>query len=246
MTSIAVVIPIRDRGGVRAENCLRSLRWQTLDARQVEIVLSDVGSDERHLSDLRRLAQAHDARLLETHDEGLFNRSRALNIGIQAARSEIVMCTDIDMIFENNFLASVLGAFAESDQRPFVLSKYCDLPPLPERVYDIGEFDSVKALSHLRTSSGTGACQAARRSFFADVHGYDEKMRHWGFEDSDMLARARRYGLTPVWISDRTSMLHQWHPKREYEHPVAVQFNRFRELLTRHIVVKNRGGWGGR
>jgi hypothetical protein len=32
--------------------------------------------------------------------------------------------------------------------------------------------------------------------------------------DNDMLQRARRYGLQPVWISDQTSMLHQWHVKK--------------------------------
>ena len=240
------MIPVRNRSGTRVDNCLRSLRRQRVDPRQVEIVLSDLGSDGPHLSGLRRLASTHDARVIETREAGLFNRSRALNIGIRAARAEVVMCTDIDMIFEDTFLAILLEVFEGSRDNVLVLSRCRDLPELPERAYERADFDPLKAQSRQRVTSGTGACQAARRTFFDNVHGYDEKLRHWGFEDSDMFARARRYGLTPEWISDRTSMLHQWHPRREYDHPVAVQLNRVRQLLTRHIVVKNRGGWGGR
>ena len=44
---VSVVIPMRDRGGVRLDNCLRSLRWQDLHPARVDIVISDFKLGER-------------------------------------------------------------------------------------------------------------------------------------------------------------------------------------------------------
>jgi glycosyltransferase involved in cell wall biosynthesis len=243
--AISVVVAIRDRSGVRLENCLQSLRWQEVGGAHVEIVLSDLGSTASHLSAVRELAATYGARLVETPAIGLFNKSRALNIGIRASRADIVLCTDVDMIFETNFLSTILDVHTRQGSGVLVLCKCWDLPPLAsETRIAPDDFPTLKAAARIRATSGTGACQAARRSFFETVRGYDEKYAHWGFEDSDMLSRACRYGLKPHWISDRTSMLHQWHLRREYERWLPVQINRFRRKLTQHVVVKNKTGWG--
>jgi glycosyltransferase involved in cell wall biosynthesis len=236
---------VRDRSGIRTENCLRSLRWQDADPERVEILISDLGSTVDHLSAIRRLSADYGARVIETPTPGLWNRSKALNVGIQAARGDVVLCTDTDMIFQQNFLSTIL---AEDDcfrGRSMVLCRCWDLPAsVPERQWGGEDFSSLKAKAQLRPTPGTGACQAAGRAFFEHCRGYDEKMRYWGSEDTDMVSRARRYGLDFRWISDRTSMLHQWHPTRKHDHSVTVYLNRVRHRLTRHVVVKNRSGWG--
>ena len=84
------MIPIRDRSGQRLENCLRSLRWQRgVERQQVEIVLSDFGSSAEHATSIAALAQAYDAVVTTEETEALWNRSRALNLGIQAASGEL-------------------------------------------------------------------------------------------------------------------------------------------------------------
>jgi glycosyltransferase involved in cell wall biosynthesis len=242
---VSVVIPMRDRGGVRLDNCLRSLRWQDVDPSRIEIVISDFGSNANQLPAIRALAARHGARLVETPAAGSWNRAKALNIGIRAARGTIVLCTDADMIFQENFLSTVLSAFDRHGGRVIALSRTWDLPSsVAERHWEQSEFPALKNLGRMRQTSGTGACQAAPRTFYEFGHGYDEKLLYWGFEDGDMLARARRFGLEPLWISDKTSMVHQWHPTHKHDRPLQVHLNRLRCWLTRHVIVKNREGWG--
>jgi GT2 family glycosyltransferase len=244
---LSVVIPVRDRSGVRMENCLRSLRWQDADPTRVEILISDLGSTVEHLPAIRRLSADYGARLIETPTPGLWNRSKALNVGIQAARGDVVLCTDTDMIFQQNFLSTILEEDERVRGRSMVLCGCWDLlSSVPEQQWEVDDFSSLKANAHLRQTPGTGACQAARRAFFEHCRGYDEKMRHWGFEDTDMVWRARRAGLDLQWISDKTSMLHQWHPTRKHDHYINIYLNRLRQWLTRDVVVKNRDGWGAR
>ena len=87
---ITAIIPIRNRSGDRLENCLRSLRWQEGMARdEVEILISDFGSDDTHRHSVMSLAEAYDARVEFTETTEVWNRSRALNIGLQTARGQI-------------------------------------------------------------------------------------------------------------------------------------------------------------
>jgi glycosyltransferase involved in cell wall biosynthesis len=242
---LTVVIPVRNRSGVRLENCLRSLRWQDVAQTDVEIVLSDFGSDAGHLASIRALAGEYDARVVATDTAEIWNRSKVLNIGIQAASADIVLCTDADMIFQPNFLTTVIEAHAGNGGDVMGL---CRCHDLPERVgvtlRNRADYPRLKAEASVRETRGTGACQAAAKSFFNDVRGYDEKFRYWGAEDNDMTARATFYGLSLVWVSPTTSMLHQWHRTVKNDQRWRFHLNRLRLKLTKHIVVKNRRGWG--
>lgn len=243
-TRLSVVIPIRNRGGIRLENCLRSLRWQSVDADEVELILSDFGSDADSLASIRRAAEAHDAKLVHTPTSETWNRARALNIGIQRTRGQTILCTDADMVFAEDFLATILEVH---DERPQTMI-HCgchDLPDdVPEQHWSLDDLDELHAQATRRPTRGTGACQAAPREFFFDVRGYDERFRFWGYEDLDMTSRAACYGLEVEWISERTFMLHQWHPSVKLDRNLQRRINRWRYMLTRQVVQKNRSGWG--
>ncbi|MCS6798828.1 MAG: glycosyltransferase [Myxococcota bacterium] len=241
---LSVVVPVRDRTGTRLDNCLRSLRWQRDVGGPVEIVISDYGSDPPHAEAIDALARRHEARVARTPRVGLWNRSRALNVGIRAAGAPHVLCTDADMIFAPDFLATVIGVLRD-EPRAFVLCRCRDLPPeVPEQPWTVDDFPSLLARARWRHALGVGACQAAARAFFERVRGYDERYVHWGYEDRDMVARAERAGLRIVWIHERTSMLHQWHPTTKGDRPWWRQINKLRFFLTRRVLVKNPGGWG--
>ncbi|MCC6217394.1 MAG: glycosyltransferase [Polyangiaceae bacterium] len=243
--AISVVIPVRNRSGTRLENCLASLRWQSVPADQVEIVLSDFGSDEASRADIAAIAGGVGARVAYTETAEIWNRSRALNLGIQAATGAVVLCTDADMIFAPNFLQTILDVQRSSDRPRMVHCACHDLPEaVPERRWSPDDFESLRAQAEFRDLGGTGACQAAAREFFFRVRGYDEKYLHWGAEDIDMTRRAERAGLEIEWISDRTAMLHQWHRKVHLDKKLQWKLNRWRFRLTGWIVVKNRRGWG--
>ena len=242
---LSVVIPVRNRSGTRLENCLRSLRWQSVDPSRFEIVISDFGSDAEHAESVRRLAELHDARIEVTDTDEVWNRSRALNVGLQAARGRFVFCTDADMIFDPGFLQTILDVHADTARDVMIHCRCHDLPStVGERLFEVKDFDELLSAASVRPTRGTGACQSARRSFFFQSRGYDEKFKFWGYEDIDMTARARRAGLEVEWISDRAQMLHQWHPTDKRRRPLRYHVNRWRFRLTKWQVVKNAAGWG--
>jgi glycosyltransferase involved in cell wall biosynthesis len=92
------------------------------------VVISDLGSTDDQLADIRHLAARHGARLIETRSSGLWNRAKALNIGIQAARGTVVLCTDVDMVFEPNFLSTILDVDEQSMGRNLAVCRSWDLP----------------------------------------------------------------------------------------------------------------------
>ena len=242
--TLSVVIPVRNRAGTRLENCLRSLRWQQFDG-GLEVVVSDFGSDASEVAPLQALCDRQGARLVRTETDALWNRSRALNVGIQASAGRYVLCTDADMLFSPDFADHVVRAQREADERALVLCRCHDLPEEVEEVpRALEEFDALRAKASVRQTSGTGACQVATRAFFVAVRGYDEGYEYWGAEDNDMVSRATRYGLQPVWLPEAPAMLHQWHPTMKNDRPFRRKWNEWRYRLTRRVVVKNRKGWG--
>lgn len=244
---LTAIVPIRNRSGVRLENCLRSLRWQEgVDHDRIEIVVSDFGSNAEHRQSIRELTEKYKVRLVETFTDEVWNRSRALNIGIQASSGDIAFCTDVDMIFAPNYLRTILDAHANASERLMVLCRCHDLPEsVPEKLWSREDFEGLYAQSSMRQTRGTGACQAASLSFFEHARGYDEKYVYWGAEDVDMATRAEAYGLKHHWM-EGTSMLHQWHPTMKGDKPLRFYINRLRCKLTKRIVVKNWGRWGVR
>ena len=245
MAKISVIIPVRNRAGTRLRNCLNSLRWQELERGDLEIVLSDFGSTPEHAASIVELAREFDAEVARQDEYGDWNRSRALNLGIQRAGGEYVLCTDADMIFAPNFVPSVLEVHARLPGKALVVCACTDLPQsVPERDYELADFPWLDRQGNRRKSIGTGACQSATREFFFYSRGYDESFIHWGSEDTDMRDRARAHGLELVWISDRTQMFHQWHPTSRYSRLIQNRKNAIRYFFTRHQIVKNRERWG--
>ena len=244
--SISAIIPVRNRSGVRLENCLRSLRWQALDRDALEIIISDFGSNPEHLRSTEALAETYGATVVKTKTDETWNRSKALNIGIQAASAPLLFCTDVDMIFQDTFIPTILKTHDSSDSDAMVLCRCRDLPEsVPEQLWEAEDFATLKAASSIRQTRGTGACQAALKSFFVHTRGYDEKFVYWGAEDVDMTSRAQRFGLRLLWMDDDvTCMLHQWHPTVKHDRKWTFQLNRLRFKLTKRIIVKNRHGWG--
>jgi glycosyltransferase involved in cell wall biosynthesis len=243
---ISAIIPVRNRSGIRFENCLGSLRWQDVGAKAIEIIVSDFGSDPEQARSIAELAEAHGARVVRTETAAYWNRSRALNIGIRASSADVLFCTDADMIFFPNFVSSILQEHTERPGKAMVVCKCSDLPEsVGERRWRPDDLDELRRATRVRRSPGTGACQAAPRDFFFHARGYDEKYWYWGKEDLDMFSRAERYGLEPRWIHEKTTMMHQWHPESPAKKKgLSWRWNDMRWRFTRHRVVKNRRGWG--
>ncbi len=243
---ISAIIPIRNRSSARLENCLRALRWQTLPNDDYEIIVSDFGSNREQEEALIEMAERHQARVVRTDTEEIWNRSRALNYGIRAARGHFIFCTDADMIFAPNFLSTLLAVQAKHGEKALAVCHCRDLPEsVPEQPWTLDDYPALLAQAPFREKLGTGACQMALRSRFEELRGYDEGYKFWGMEDNDMKFRAIRSGLELVWIHEQTSMLHQWHPSDRGAKPFRKFINDARFHISKYRLKKNPEMWGG-
>ncbi|MSP73845.1 MAG: glycosyltransferase [Myxococcales bacterium] len=242
--TLSVIIAIRNRTGARLENCLRSLRAQSLadgkaSPSEVEIILSDFGSESGPAAEIRDLAERYAARVVRVETTALWNRSAAINAALLEAKGRFSFCTDADMLFKADFLATVLDELESCPRLALVVCKCRDLPDLgPERLYDQDEYAALEGKAELRQAMGTGACQVAETRWFRSIGGFDEGYVFWGFEDKDMVHRAQRAGLELRFIHERTSMLHQWHRTTKNDRYVRKVLNKIRYYATRSIVVK--------
>ena len=255
--TVAVCVGALNRSGPRVELLLRSLRGQQLPDSCLDITICDLGSTPEHLEDLKARCQAHRVRLICLNEEQpVWSRARAINVAVRHSNplARYILPTDLDLLFSPGFIETVLRTHLALHDRAMVISDCLDLPPeVLDQVKDpIAEFDQLREQATYRDCLGLGACQSAPRVWWHKVHGYDERLHGWGFEDDDLLFRARRSGLLPIAIHHRADMLHQWHEtaaEAMARQGRTAEFEaRYREnqrLSREHpSVVRNAQGWG--
>lgn len=236
---LTVVIPVQDRAGSRLHNLLRSLRAQKA-ASALHVVVVDYGSAARVAAEVAALAQEHGADLLRVAGPLEWNRARALNLGLRRATTAYVLFADADLVFRNNYAGTAVEALHE-DQRRLVVSRMLDLPEgLPVEI-DQDNVEELRPLAQSRYGDGPHpSIVAVSREALELVGGYDEGFRLWGSEDDDLFRRLRSLGLEPYDVSDRTSYLHQWHPKHEGVESASleeqIRANRDRLLAKRDFA----------
>ncbi len=216
--SLAVIISVRGRAGQRLKNTLASLNWQS-SGRPKQIVVVSLGSSPKINKELTDICAENASKLITIGDPSdPWNKPYALNVGIKATKPQIpyLMTMDADMVLAPNFLGVVLERLKRKPPT-LVLCRSSDLPqdaclPEDEQIL-MNSFYRLQKLTSLRPEWGPGGIQAAQRSFFFDIRGYDEDLLWWGAMDRDLVQRAKIAGLKIEWVEDRTVMLHQWNPQ---------------------------------
>lgn len=255
---VSVVIPVRDRTARDVGNSIASLLWQTT-GRPAEIILVSHGSKPACDAELRALARDTGVTLIcvgMPHDA--WCKPLALNTGVRATDPTVphVMTMDGDMILADNFLEMALAELRREPRALLLcqssdLPEGCEIPSDPAALH--AQYAALRAKAALRPQYGTGGIQLLPRSFLFEVRGYDEDMRWWGALDTDMVKRAQRAGLRVAWLSDRTAMLHQWHPRKQDALAAERDIDDARDAWLRNHelmlererdIVRNAGGWG--
>jgi len=259
LAPVTVVIPVRDRSGDRLRNALRSLNWQSMGRPEQVFVVSH-GSRTDINEQLARLCDDESATLIEVGNSTQpWNKPLALNTGIRRSRPDVplLMTMDADMILAPDFLSVVVERLLRQPPA-LVLCRISDLPSetyLPDESHKLREsFELLLATTQLRPRYGSGGIQAAARSFFFTIRGYDEDLAWWGAMDGDVLNRAHLMGLEIVWLEDKTAMMHQWHPRKHNvltcpaqieEAKKAWRYNHELVKSRRQSLKRNPNAWGG-
>jgi glycosyltransferase involved in cell wall biosynthesis len=168
MPKITVILVIRNRPQKMALNCVRSLQ------QNCKIILVDYGSNEENLRWEREMCEKYGINLIEvTRDTDIFNKCRALNIGIKRVTTPYTMTGDIDIIYKDNFIEEVEKVM--SDNRLVTC-----------RRLNMDEEGNITD----KHQNAWGGCFILPTKWLIEVHGFDEKYTMWGREDNDLFDRA--------------------------------------------------------
>ena len=205
---VSVIIP-NWNGAQHLPDCLDSLRRQSYP--RFEVILVDNGSHDRSLALLAR--QYPQVRVIPLGENWGF--ARACNMGMRAARGELVVLLNNDTEADPGWLEAVVGAFARHSETGCVASKmrlfgqrdtlhtagdYYRLDGVPGNrgvwQRDEGQFDQ-----ELPVFSACGGSAAYRRSMLDDVGLLDETF-FYSCEDVDLGWRAQLAGWSCIYAPE--------------------------------------------
>jgi GT2 family glycosyltransferase len=199
---VSVVVCSYNGGGTLAQ-CLRSLL--TLDYPDYEVIVVDDGStdDTRDI-----LARFPSVRAIHQANQGL---SAARNIGLRAARGDIIAYTDSDCFADRNWLIHLIYAFQHCDaaavggpnltaEDGWLAACVAAAPGQPTHV-----LESDQVAEHI-----PGCNMAFRREALLAVNGFDPAYRRAG-DDVDLCWRLQQAGY---WITFAPGAF-VWHHRRQ-------------------------------
>ncbi len=203
---LSVVIATRDRA-MFLERALDSLDRQ-VDAPAFETVVVDNGSRDgtRALVEARTATAPYALTYVAVPEP---NRGAARNAGIAAARGAIVVFVDDDVSLPPSFLAAHAaahaGVFPVAVSGPILNVPSYDARPTPRLVNYSGAFFCTCNVSVPRAS-------------LAAVGGFDERFDLYGWEDTELGLRLRRYDVRRAFAWDA----YLWHIKPPHSETFEV------------------------
>jgi len=169
------------------------------------------------------------------YSRGLYNRGWGFNVGVQRAKSFIVVLHDNDLLVPESFIPSIEQHLKKFDT--FLTWGSIDYL---DQDSSVNPFAENVVVTHSVTNSRVhGGSIAARRDFFLEIGGFDERLFGWGAEDDIFYVKASRLGklYTPS-RKGGNRLIHLWHP---YEIKRNPQGTRNYEILNQycHMDLKS-------
>ncbi len=231
---VSVIIPTFNRERV-LEKCLRALVGQTYPLDRYEVIVVDDGSTDGTRDMVERVSAACRAErgsspLVYRHREHT-GSSAARNEGIRAARGELVVFLDSDMVVKPDFIAAHvaehLGAPDRSRGDRLIVHGRVIYTTNPEHP----TAEKRKASDVSMAFFATGNVSIARK-WLVEAGMFDEDFTEYGWEDLELGRRLKKLGLR-VARSDRPV---GYHLKREFSAADLPAIRR-REIERGHMAV---------
>jgi hypothetical protein len=178
----------------------------------------------------------NDRREMHTHvaDDGIFHKTKLLNLGLQASTSDWIVPYDVDLIpFRNSFQSHCAAAV---QNQTLLLSGYRLLSPdenwspsspnLADNLQMAPE-DSLSALrKQLCIGERHGVLPIFNTERLRSIHGWNEQFIGWGAEDQDVIERYCKTGVTFARSPDFV-YVHLYHPPQSHwNESHLIQLNR--------------------
>jgi predicted glycosyltransferase involved in capsule biosynthesis len=250
---VAAVIGVKDRFDFRLKNAFESLRNQDYDKNLIKIILVDYGSKDNVSEEIKNLCKEYKVKYVKVSGVKVWNRAHALNVGIKKAGTKYVLCSDVDIIFQKNYISECVKEIKKNPKR-LLWSQMFDLPEgAVDSTFDIKDYENLKEEKAVLRSRLMNcpyryglSINFILRKYYFQIRGYEENYLAWGCEDDDLIKRLGMIGLEAKDISDQTSFLHQWHEMYEgldENDKKNIEKNKayFKNTTS---VLRNKKGWG--
>jgi len=185
---VSVIVPVYN-ARQHLPHCLSAINSSTHTAFEL-IVVDDASTDGSG-----EAARGHGARVIRQHRQG--GPAAARNRGAEAARGDLLLFVDADVMIRPNTLSHVVADFSKFPEIAAVFGSYDDEPAEKNFI------SQYKNLCHhfVHQQSSTEAvtfwagCGAVRREIFMNMGGFDEKRyRLPSIEDIELGHRMMREG----------------------------------------------------
>jgi glycosyltransferase involved in cell wall biosynthesis len=189
---ISVVIATRNRAAL-LDGALTSLRAQ-IGAPEIEPIVVDNGSTD----DTKNIAKNHKA--LYVH-EAQPNRARARNAGVARASGEILLFIDDDVVLPPFFVAAHARVHDAQTFPHVVTGPIINVPSADAR--------PVPSFAHASNAFFCTCNVSVARNVLQSVGGFDESFDKYGWEDTELGVRLRKFDVRRTFAWDA----YLWHIK---------------------------------
>ena len=208
--SVSVILP---HGGEERLPHLTASLINLRNTREIaEVIVVELGESPVAVEVSRRLANKY----VFVHHQGLFERARALNIGVGLAAQDLLLWMDNDLLITEEF---VNKAALELRKRqldfliPYTAIRYLsesDTQSIMEGVQNSTKCTPVRVFRSGRDVSGGAGL--VRKQFVLDHGGMDEGFRGWGGEDNAWIHKVSLFGNWAVTSRSDQFLYHLYHP----------------------------------
>ena len=207
MPRLSIIFGYRNRDTLRVKRCLDSLSQQSF--KDFDVIFIDYGSDDYYSKEIKPVVESYSfTKYYYSFTQGYpWNRSHALNTGVRLTDSEYILFGDIDLIYSERVIESLLNTISDNIQ------VYSSVYFLNKRFNQWDLLDKINLQSIKKSDdSGRGGVHLIKRDVLEKIRGYDEFYCFWGVEDRDLYSRLDILGVESRWIdSDKHPVFHQWH-----------------------------------
>lgn len=222
------------------------------------IVVDDCSLPEERIEDFFKEFSFLKIIRLEPENKWYINTCIPYNIGIRAAKGDIVILQNAECLHVHDVITYLSENVNDSNY--ISVSTYALNEEITNQLPSLINKDDFLAYFKLLPQQATGGspiigwynhsiyrpvyyhfCSAITKRNLNLLGGFDERYAFGtSYEDTEFIERIKRLGLKMI-IADNISVIHQWHVTFQYQHPNFVQNHARNRALLHNITMNERG-----